>query len=419
MVETPSGTMIPWRDFLFRNRSWLGTEEVSVETASGKRPMLESIATGITRRDTIVVAVHQGGAISVDRPTPPAVMKYLIASILCAAFWTSLAVAGASDSVAIVRQHQQGTNVTWDMPVDLVGEGLSALNVEEGGSLFQLWTIHQPTLDDFLLDQKLVGAYLPKAELSITTEDPYPNAVRTRADRPFQLHVTVSGLLSGPNVPLASTKVLLEHYAAGYPESLSLTRDEAVSGTPVNSLYIDANGTFPIEFPVASLSGPDPTKVAGEEHFLVHALPDGDVAQTQIAATSVQIWPVAEGRISGIENGAQVGTSPPVLTVDLEDLYPRSDTWLQIYQGSPALGTVGTKLSGSVLVLDQDVPASRVLQVGDWASALTDDGLHTIELLTETPFGIDRLDYVTIGVNRVLEVRAMIGDMEYTATAAE
>ena len=90
-----------------------------------------------------------------------------------------------------IRQTQQGTGVVWNMPVSSAGSSASQLLLEEGGSLFQLWTIEQTTAKEYLLDQKVVGAYLPKADIVITTvdpnRDPVSGAPRTRADKPFTI----------------------------------------------------------------------------------------------------------------------------------------------------------------------------------------------------------------------------------------
>ena len=80
--------------------------------------------------------------------------------------------AQSADYTNLVRQIQQAkTNVSWDMPVAPTGTGPAALLVEEGGSLFQLWTISTQTAAEFLLDQKLVGAYLPKGNITIHALD--------------------------------------------------------------------------------------------------------------------------------------------------------------------------------------------------------------------------------------------------------
>lgn len=332
----------------------------------------------------------------------------LLGTLLC-----SHAHAAGEGFVNFIRQQQKTTGVVWSMPVVPVGNGPSQLPLEQDGALFQLWTIEQATVKDYLLDQKLVGAYLPSAAISIRTLDPYSTVPRTRADQPFTVTYNVSGLLSGTGLPEASTRVLLEHHLANYKgEQKSIPAAQAISGSPFTSGYLAANGTTSQSFTVTNLKAADPTLATGEEHFVIHALGDDSAQQTQLATAYVQVWPVASGAIQGIAQGERVRFHAPALTVTLNDLYPRSNTWVQVYKGEPKLNTAGTQVTGSVLVLDQDRSDSRVLTVSDYDTALTDDGTYTMELLTETPFGIDRLHYLTFVVDRKLEIRAQLGGFD-------
>ena len=67
----PIGTLLPWVEFLTVNRNWLFTEEVTFDIAAGKKPILPSRFEAWQKVNKVVVAVHQGGPISV-RPQPPA-----------------------------------------------------------------------------------------------------------------------------------------------------------------------------------------------------------------------------------------------------------------------------------------------------------------------------------------------------------
>ena len=120
--------------------------------------------------------------------------------LLIIALGLAVTSAQAQTYVNFIRQQQQRTNVVWDMPVAPQGTGPAALLAEEGGALFQLWTIAQQTSKDFLLDQKLVGAYLPKADVKITTRDTYAPVTRTRIDQPFTVEIQVSDLLTGTGI---------------------------------------------------------------------------------------------------------------------------------------------------------------------------------------------------------------------------
>lgn len=315
--------------------------------------------------------------------------------------------------VNFIRQTQVDSGVIWDMPVAPNGNSPSRLSLEEGGALFQLWTIEQEQVTDYLLDQRLVGTYLPSAEIRIETSDPYPHIHRTRADQPFTVHIDVGGLLTGQNLPEASKQVLLEHHLAPYVGgSTTIDPSDAVGGTPASQGLLTSNGTHTLTFQVSGLPATDPTAAVGEEHFVVHALPDASIPQTQIATNYVQIWPVATGLIHGIAPGEVIRGNVPPITLNLEDLYPSSTTYLQIYRGSATLGTTGQTVDGSVLVLDQSKSADRILPVDDWGQLLEDDGTHTLELVTITPFGTERLSYIEFMVDRELEVHAQLGSFE-------
>jgi hypothetical protein len=335
-------------------------------------------------------------------------------SLLCVLLLNSPAFAAGEGFVNFIRQTQQETGVVWSMPVDSKGSAASPLVLEGKGSAFQLWTVDQATAQDYLLDQKLVGAYLPVASVAVTTLDTTGKVPRTRADQPFTVTYQISGLLAGAGLPDAATRVLMEHHAVAYPDGkTSIPLTTALSGKPADSAYIATNGTAMLSFPVTTVKAKDPTNASGEEHFVIHALSDGTLSQTQIASALVQIWPVASGSISGVTNGQVIRYNAPPLTMTLKDLYPSSYTWLQVYPGEPKLNSEGVSVEGSQLVLDQDIPHSDILSVSRYDKAFPEDGTYTIELLTETPFGIDRLHYVTVKVDRTLQIRAQMGEITH------
>jgi len=67
--SAPSGTLLPWIGFVTKNRSWITTSEVTFRQATGADPLLAERAAYWQRQDKIVVAVHQGGPISVRMDT--------------------------------------------------------------------------------------------------------------------------------------------------------------------------------------------------------------------------------------------------------------------------------------------------------------------------------------------------------------
>ena len=309
--------------------------------------------------------------------------------------------------VNLLRQQQQGTGVVWDMPVAATGSSLSALALENGGSLFQLWTIKSGTATDYLLDQKLVGAYLPTADIVVTTLDPNGKVPRTRVDQPFSVDININGLLTGSDFPLASANVLLERHLANYPtDGFVLDPSKVISGTPASSAYLSQNGKNPLRFAASSLTAADPTKATGEEHFVVHALADGTSTQTQIASAMVQVWPVASGEIKGIANGDRLRFQSPKIELIINDLYPRSDTYLMLYEGTQYTGTTGQIVMA--YPMDRDTSESTVIAVDDLDAKVTKDGTYTLALFSDTVYGRELLcETVTFQVNRTIQVNAM------------
>ena len=317
------------------------------------------------------------------------------------------ATAKPNNNLHFIRQHQQTSNIVWDMPVGLEGQGPSALSLESAGALFQLWTVASSPPRDYLLDQKLVGAYLPKADIKVVTLDPNGKMPRTRVDQPFRVEIQVSDLLTGAELPLAATTVLLERHLSNYPEkSTSIDPVAAVSGTPTSSGYLSANGQHVMAFPASGLTAADPTKASGEEHFVIHALPDGTIPQSQIASAMVQVWPVASGEIKGIANGDNLRFQVPQVELILNDLYPRSDTYLLLFEGTQITGTEGRIVKA--FPMDREASESHVLRVTELESKLSEDGTYTLALISETVFGRELLcSPVTFNIRRTLQVNAM------------
>lgn len=327
------------------------------------------------------------------------------------AFLLVLAAVSASGQstgyVNFVRQNQQGSGVVWDMPVAAVGAAPSALILGAGGALFQLWTINRTTATDYLLDQKLVGAYLPTADIKITTLDPSSAYPRTRVDQPFSVQIQVSGLLTGSGLPDAATKVLLEQHIQNYATGQT-TLDPALvaANTPLYSGYISSNGPTVLKFQATSLKATDPTKATGEEHFIVHALSDGTISQTQIASAHVQVLPIASGSITGITSGQTFRFQSPTITLALNDLYPRSDNYFMLYPGSSVNGVTGTIVTA--YPMDRSTTLSTVLTVSDLDSKITKDGTYTVALVSQTVYGLELLaPPVTFSISRTMVVNAM------------
>jgi len=314
-----------------------------------------------------------------------------------------------------IYQIQNG--VSYQMPnLPKDGSSLSLLGISDGGAKFELWTIEQmegqaPT--SYLLDHKFVGAYVPAVSVEILSEDPYTTIPRTRADRPFSVKITVDGLLAGdPNAPPASQAVNLERHVQSYGVKGDGTNIDRSQATLLSQVSIAGNGVRTLTFAVTEIPGANRAKVRGEERFSVMSLPDYQTPAAQLASKFIQIWPVADAAIAGLQSGQLIRFAMPPFEISLNDLYPDSVTWAQVYPGEARLGVDGTVVPGSAVVVKTSVPQDRVLRISDWDEAIGEDGRYTVEILTRTPFGLERLDHVTFDVNRTLKVNGNVTTIE-------
>jgi hypothetical protein len=304
------------------------------------------------------------------------------------------------------------SGIEWDVQVAAQGEQISPLAIDEGGARFELWTIRQQPLTPYLLDTKYVGSYIPQGWISIRTEDPYATIPRTRADRPFEVVVRVEGMLDDPTAPEAAREVTLQHFAQAYApggDGVDIDRNQAVR---LAAGRIASNGEHVFQFGLTALPGADRTKLRGEERFTLESLPDGPVPPLPISSQFVQIWPVADAMIEGVSWDQQIRFALPELTFRFNDLYPDSRSWAHVYQGAARLGQTGNAVPGSLVVINDNAPQSRTVTIQDWDDAVPVDGLWTLELLTETPFGTERLAHVSFHVDRTIEVNTTLVDME-------
>lgn len=341
-------------------------------------------------------------------------MKALTLTALLALAALPAAMAQTSSYTNFIRQTILGSTlpVYWDVSVASSGERLSPTALTIAGSRYELWTVKStsgaaPT--SYLLDTAFVSAFSPTSEITILTEDtawtgPVP---RTRADRPFTVEVQVDGLLSGATDPASAKSVRLLRHVQSYGS----TNGENIDRTQASLLsqaVISSNGKTTLNYPITSIPGTNPLQVKGEERFSVFTRNDDGSNDQQIVSRYLQIWPVATASISGISADETIRFEAPQVTITVNDLYPSSYTYTQIYKGAPALGTVGQVVTSAQLQLDQATPESRVWVSKDYDNLIDDDGQWTIEVITRTIFGTERLAYLTFNVNRTLRVNSMM-----------
>lgn len=340
---------------------------------------------------------------------------------ITAAFIGLCGFASAQEYTNFIRQVQLPSGVQWDATVAATGSQLSSLAIDPGGARFDLWTILDTPLTNYLLDTAYVGTYVPLATVAIRSEDPYTTIPRTRADRPFYVDVTVSDLLTGATDPVASKSVKFLRHVQSYGVGGTGQNIDRTQATLLTQSVINTNGSQTFTYAINSVPGADRSKVRGEERFSIFSLEDNRVSggitylvpETQIASQFIQIWPVASGTISGISQNQVIRFALPQLTLTLNDLYPGCSIYAQVYKGDPVLGTTGTVVPGSSRVFPgETLPIDRTLIIDNYDSALNTDGRWTMELLTTTPFGTDRLAYVSFNIDRTMEVNGSFTTIE-------
>lgn len=292
------------------------------------------------------------------------------------------------------------------------GSALSKEGITEGGARFELHTVKSDPLTSYLLDTSLVGSFVPLAQVTIVTEDRTGTIPRTRADRPFTILVKVEGLYQLETDPEASKKVTFHHHAQAYgPGGIGtdIVRSQAIL---IEQATINTTGTKTYIRPITVIPDANRAKVRGEERFSIFSLADYQRPASQLASQFVQIWPLSEATLSGIAANQLIRYTMPDLTLSYKDLYPGSTSYLQAYKGEQVLGTTGVILTESQLVNTEGYPLDRVLTVNDYDEIFTSDGRWTMEVITESPFGKDRLQHITFEVDRTIEVNGSFTTIE-------
>lgn len=331
------------------------------------------------------------------------------------ALFMNLAFAANEEWTISLLQYQLATGASNETFVAAEGEALSAAPVPEGGSEFVLRALRQVdgALEETIIDRETVGAYLPTGELDITTEDPFDGPIpRTRIDRGFTVTYNVGGIITDgdSNTPLAARQVLLDHDVANYDvETIQTTLvggittvsedvyGELLPAEDFEQRMITTNGTKNLNFEASNIPGDNVFQDAGMETFRLYALQDGQIAQLQLDEAKVQIWPMSDAEFTGVEMLAEYSTIPEI-TINLANLYPDSSTWVQVYLGEASPGTEGVALHESSIVVEDVIPRTTRLVFRDITEYFTENGLWTLEVLTETPFGTEILEHVTIDV---------------------
>jgi hypothetical protein len=311
-----------------------------------------------------------------------------------------------------LRQRQALTGVELQTNVANNGSRLSLLPLEQEGAEFTIWTLKSGTGElPQLLATQFVDAYQNSATVAIETGDPYTLIPRTRVDKPFTVRVQVAGLrpiVTGGDT--TGTSVRFAHTASNYGVGVHLP-GSGMSTRTVFSGNISQNGMHVFNFSGTNIGGTNVAASSGEENFTVSSLLGTGALDTTLATGRMQVWPLSTATISGITNNATY-TSMPEVTFNYSRLYPDSTTYVQIYPGQPSLGTIGTTLNSSIITIADVTPQNRTFILRNWDHVLPDDGRFTMEVLHTTPWGTERLGFVSFIAKRTIEVNGQIFSSE-------
>lgn len=383
-------------------------------------------------------------------------------------FLVAYGVAGiipTASGVDFVRQIQMksGQAIIYDRPIPNNGGEIVSKPIEGDGSIFQLYAyddaVYSPftlvdatlgnvahanvSLDSHLVNlnvigiqvdviigdsssasslphqlaEKMVGAFIPDAAITLTSQDPYfPR--RTRADQPYSASIAINRLpIPGPNTPAGvPTKVRLEKSYKLYHPTLHVPAPNGSGqGVYTDGLEFSLNGTYNIPEIYQNLPGSSPIRATGEESFTASVRLGNPDAQAGIGSATIQIWPVGLSEIQGLESMKRYQAFPAGVRVKLTDLYPDSVTYAQIYKGPQVLGKTGYVIPSSVFSINTFAPQDAVVPLLDVDGGIQEDGLYTIEVLTITPFNHrqpERIAYTTIDIKRTIDVNASLTNIE-------
>lgn len=361
-------------------------------------------------------------------------MKRLITPLLFA----SAISAAATSPEAWVRQTNLTNGLIYDIPLTETGGPFSAaLPVSEQGSLFELYA--RGTAWDskvYLLDTKLMRAYAPTISIAITAEDAYvrgdpasANYVRrTRADRPFSVAIQVAGLVATSAVQ-AERDVYFTCKGRHYDLETFSSLAQAEFLISESNLQ---NGTVALASLYHQLGSAALKDGCGEQTYtFVRYAADG-VPDTILAQPKIEIWPVSSATVDNLTSGQVYIDRIPSVVLTLSHLYPDSRTYAQIYAGPAVLGTNGQLINGTERRYGQhynpshveaptNVPQNVAISMDDLSNYAANDGIYTLEVITETPFfgrAPERLMHVTFEVDRVISSRGQISTAEPSSPAS-
>ena len=358
--------------------------------------------------------------------------------------------ARAESHLNFLRQTQYDTMVVWDAPIDSEGSMPSPLGIGTMGSVFELLSYGLGTGSVQTLDREVISTYNPNIRMTFETGDPYQPVPRTRVDQPFTCRITISGMPTGiPNPYLREMLTTLEfvHQGFVFPSHDYSLEDIGGLNEPqiINQWIATQDAVYVLECSMSNLNGPDITKTFGVEVMTVSSpgsynnghgnnldhtddsnpgmsdrldiivmdeVYKGHVVGNIFEWAMVQVWPVAEASVEGIDPAAVYQNIPPI-TINLVDLYPDSKTYARAYVGPPSTDPVDPIELPITAIVDDSTPQDRTLVLNGLEQYLPESGSYTIEVIHETPFGTEILtQFPSLQVDYEVSVRGVLNSGE-------
>ena len=328
------------------------------------------------------------------------------------------------------------------------GASVSPLALGVGGGTYELYSVlKSEPMTSYKLSTAYVGVTVPQAAIVIDTEDPYGKALpavsyenptfataalkllpvdvastvrRTRVDRPFKVYVTTSGLSGLASAPDSQKRVDFRRQVLSYGSSNTgenINRSLATYA-PASPAQFLSNGVQCTTFLASVIPGSPRTSVRGEETFSVWTLNDtqitgSPIAPNILASQRVQIWPITTGSVSGITEGQKIRFAIPKVTFQYVDTYPLSTTYAQVYKGEKRLNVQGQVVPGSSKVNTTTHSEGYLTTTGvDFDALFSSDGVWTMEILTVSCFGTERLGAISFPVDREIKVNGNFTTIE-------
>jgi len=345
----------------------------------------------------------------------------------------------------MIRQIDLDTGITMDVYSNAdFGSFVAGMPVTGPiGAMFELWVEIGGVMTH--IDTIFIGPYMPTATLLVTSPDPWQRTVldpvsgslvpfniyRTRADIPFTVAVTAGALSADPALPLAARAVSLEVSGAnGDPITYILGGEY-----PINSVDLTAASPTYTWTGKSQLSPfADPDFEIGQQHFSMRTYPDVIAPSWQVGRATVVIWPKASAAFSQftknlkkIESFADFQTfygDTEDILVNYTDLYPESNTYVQMYKGPYVAGTVGVPISVTEIDLAGsgfDVPQNSVPQGIKMRSVdleevinIGGNGVYTLEVITGNLSWInggayETVEHINFTIARSVSINGTIG----------